>query len=510
MEQSFESILETLPNNSKLKLYNLTTPKTKTQCLLKNKDASNKTTFFEKSLILLALDTSNFSSDAAIDQFQNTPNANMPSETQSVSDETNDNFQFVAAIQAIRYTVYDQNPDLPPNNPNHQILYIEKIDSVPTHISSKDKLVGYTRLLVISYLKHYLAKNLPTSIYTFSKAQPEYLFPKSSINPSKNTLENHSLNKWWKKTLEIAFNYLQLTNPNKQPANTDTSSIQQTLRPQFYCYVPNTDKNSIHWLRESPPAAAAAASASADAAAAAHAGISSNAQAPATSASASDSASATAEISRHQTVIAAAWKFGFPFDDPALAGDSFYCFPDDPIARLLAKKSNRTMPISLFLDILSITEECGVGHQVAFFNVIVAGADADAGAGAGASGAAKPAADSSFATARCVAPHELDEFTIALFDNSIDFSSRAKACASTRKLADGLGKLICATEIIGLGSVSPAYPKLLAAVRAATKHVAIYSTGADVVAKRPAAANTTTANPVNVLNVNLVKRRKKN
>ncbi|OMJ12004.1 hypothetical protein AYI69_g9609 [Smittium culicis] len=554
MEQSFESILETLPSNSKLRLYNLTTPKTKTHNLIKNKVNSNETTFFEKSLILLALDTTNLNTDLSNEQLQNSPNANLPNKTQSITSETNHNFQFVAAIQAIRYTVHSQNPDLPPNNPPHQILYIEKVDSVPAHISTKDKLIGYARLLVIAYLNHHLAKNLNTSIYTFSKAQPEYLFARSSKNPAKTILENHHLNAWWKTTLEIAIKYYLITKPCRHPENSE-SPQSPCEYPQFYCYLPNADKNSIHWLRESPQATEAA-----------KAGIPANSQVSATG----------SKRSIDEAPIAVLWKSGFPFADQACAGDSFYCFPDDPIARLLEKKSNRCAPVSLFLDLLSITEECGVGHQVAFFNIVVGGgraalhASAGNGAVAAAGSAASPAgswADHSGAHARisaeippsirrppsgtetirhdsasgggggdtarsrsdaaqlssfasgcrhelagCVAARNFDDFVRALFDYSIDFSSTGTARSSTAKLASSLEALVGHTDIRGRGPASPNYDilLLLAAKRAASRPSSPTNTSAGIAPTHLANANCPNTHSVNVLNANLVKRRKKN
>ncbi|OLL23939.1 Histone acetyltransferase rtt109 [Neolecta irregularis DAH-3] len=84
--------------------------------------------------------------------------------------------------------------------PQTTVFYVSKLDSSGYSPCSLTRPLVQTSLRRV--LRLHARKGVPNAIALFARAQPQYLFPKSSENPLKNTLDDQSLIKWWLRTLD--------------------------------------------------------------------------------------------------------------------------------------------------------------------------------------------------------------------------------------------------------------------------------------------------------------------
>ncbi|CAI2179817.1 16135_t:CDS:2 [Funneliformis geosporum] len=86
-------------------------------------------------------------------------------------------------------------------------IYISKVDTTGCTPSPNIKNVRATKQLISSYINYHLEERIHkhVNIHVFARSQPQYLFTKSSENPTKHVLSDVDLLKWWKKVLEQTF-----------------------------------------------------------------------------------------------------------------------------------------------------------------------------------------------------------------------------------------------------------------------------------------------------------------
>ncbi|QSL64904.1 hypothetical protein MERGE_002208 [Pneumocystis wakefieldiae] len=84
------------------------------------------------------------------------------------------------------------------------VFYISKADS--TGFFNRHNSSSPFKPVISSFLSYLIMKfsrrNIPSRISLFSKSQPQYLFPSSSLNPSKHILDDRELIKWWLRVLD--------------------------------------------------------------------------------------------------------------------------------------------------------------------------------------------------------------------------------------------------------------------------------------------------------------------
>lgn len=97
-------------------------------------------------------------------------------------------------------------------------LYISKVDSTGL-IRPREMQRSVFEKFIPGVLECFYCKNL--RICVISSPNPEYLFPKSSLNKNKNFLNGKKLILWWK-------------------------HILSNLEGKKYCHVPNCEKNNLH------------------------------------------------------------------------------------------------------------------------------------------------------------------------------------------------------------------------------------------------------------------------
>ncbi|KAJ1936657.1 hypothetical protein FBU59_004984 [Linderina macrospora] len=166
-----------------------------------------------------------------------------------------------------------------------------------------------------------------------------------------------------------------------------------------------------------------------------------------------------------------AWRWGTQHPLEARAHDCVAQFPDDPMARLLAKEHTDKWTVRMLLDMLAVSEECGAGRRAAYFSVQLEGL---------------PEGGSPDADQGTLSLDDFDRVLVALFDGEMDFSGREAARVSTRKFID----------FVDTNSLDPAGPIVAA------------STGAAHAVPAPAAPAAHAAPPVNDLTMVIRKKRK--
>ncbi|OMH78382.1 hypothetical protein AX774_g8227 [Zancudomyces culisetae] len=302
------------------------------------------------------------------------------------------------------------------------VIYIEKVDSSgygnekAPNIKDEQKRpsLGYVRALIVGYLEYAIKYKYNTAynkdienvlVYTFARAQPEYLFANSKKNiRNKRILEGSELVKWWTRTFDIFFEYYKLKNsacnyvteqvknspvleckhveggrvtdssiPNEKISNLKENRINKvetTINANVW--IPNVESSlEIKWLHE----------------------LINKVRSP-KSPSTSESIIGNADNDSYRQntcysygeLVKISWNYGYcdatKMRLPAI--ETIPQYPDDPITRQLQKiyentpaKTNNGGPavkykktsIAEVLALVSISEECGSGHMTGFFNI---------------------------------------------------------------------------------------------------------------------------------------------
>ncbi|RUS32680.1 histone acetylation protein-domain-containing protein [Jimgerdemannia flammicorona] len=202
------------------------------------------------------------------------PPLNLPAEA---STDTSPEI-LICGLETYEYSTTTPTPSL--------IAYISKVDTSgywprPTNHS----LTSPTRALITAYIA-----SLPptTTIHVFARAQPQYLFARSSKNPLKRAQDDRGLIRWWKRALTGPFN-------TWDAANVVGESATQGGPPmKAWWFIPGveTERVACSAIRETIPAA---------------------------------TATATNGVR---------WTYGYPHDPSARARDVIPQFQDDPKQRL--------------------------------------------------------------------------------------------------------------------------------------------------------------------------------
>ncbi|KAJ2156846.1 hypothetical protein GGF46_004908 [Coemansia sp. RSA 552] len=333
---------------------------------------------------------------------------------------------FVAGIEAHEFTTLLAQVDgrRAPQASISVNTCIEKVDTSGV-LAKRMPLV---RALVAGYLrslqKYARALAIPfVGVHLFARSQPEYLFAKSQENTGKHALGDMALIKWWKRTLDHALAYATAAPPStgdSQPKGTATTVTA-------YCVIPGASANSR-----------------------------------------------PAFLDEHGS-SAVGWHWGLPHPIESLADNCVLQFPDDPMTRLLAEPHSKEWSVSMLLEMLAVTEECGSGRRTAYFS---ADMPISAPACPEASNAASTADQGSLTF------EEYDQILTVLFDREMDFSSLDAATKSSERVTEYLSSQF---------GITPAV---------------VTTDGQDAVQALSAAAGVGSPPPVNDLSTAIRKRRK--
>ncbi|PVU88401.1 hypothetical protein BB559_005583 [Furculomyces boomerangus] len=314
------------------------------------------------------------------------------------SDESLENglaFQFVAGIQTREYIVGEgsnqENGNLGEKSLGRRVLvYIEKVDSCNSSKISGSQKAGNVRLLLLGYFDYLVEKYMgfgSLEVYTFSKSQPEYLFASSKLNPNKRLLSSTLLVSWWRKTMDLMIAYIY---NSRSELDFKASKICANL------WIPNTDPNTRKWVNQQQVVY--------------------------------NKSILDGENEGKEQTVTFSWKFGFPFDGNELASGCIPCFPDDPITRQLAKKESAGWSVNHLSEMLSITEECGSGHQTGFFYLTIPLPPS----------AANDNIEETLHGRKLVSNEDMKNVEMILFDRSVDFSTEELAIKSSLNLVEKL------------------------------------------------------------------------
>ncbi|KAJ1822221.1 hypothetical protein LPJ56_003110 [Coemansia sp. RSA 2599] len=294
---------------------------------------------------------------------------------------------------------------------------IEKIDT-SGFLSTRMPLA---KMLVAGYLqslhRYHVAIAVSTvGVHLFARAQPEYLFAKSQDNPSKHVLDDLALVKWWQSALNYGLQYAVRAGQNSENR---TGAAADAVAIAANCMVPgSTASEEASWfLGASQPASNDAADA----------GRTMGQYTASKLAVATTTASSNA--SDHASNPGGTrWTWGLPYVSSARAHDCVLQFPDDPMTRLLSEPHSSFWSVSMLLEMLAVSEECGSGRRTAYFSAAL-----PVGRTQGLSSSDK---DDGTAEQGTLSFDDYDKVLIALFDREMDFSSHETALASSKRFLD--------------------------------------------------------------------------
>ncbi|KAG0348111.1 hypothetical protein BG005_011729 [Podila minutissima] len=322
----------------------------------------------------------------------------------------------VAGLEVLEYTLVphppsdaftSQEPVVP-----ERLVYIAKVDTsgnwpIPGSESQMKNKRNPVRALVHGYLKAMRSHKISissappssteqpalstkctpkTSLYIFARAQPQYLFARSTKNPGKHVLDDRGLIRWWKNMVGSA--YAQEGDDNKRP-----------IKASWHIPGCESERHAI---------------------AITQAGLS----------------SATGEDTSDM------WTYGHPYKGvTGKSRDVIPQFPDDPKSRMIQSDSTArgSVDASTFWEMVAISEECGAGRMAGFFRVVEEGSQpfteviknevSDVGevTGSTVDEAKKEVSEDGKAT---VAPDYTDMINILL---DLDFATLESSIESTRK-----------------------------------------------------------------------------
>ncbi|KAI8318849.1 hypothetical protein GQ54DRAFT_299808 [Martensiomyces pterosporus] len=397
----------------------------------------------------------------------------------------------VAALEAHEFTsilVEIATNASPPQTTVAVDACIEKVDT-SGELSVRVPLV---RAIVAGYLvslrRHQRTLGCPSAgVHLFARSQPEYLFAKSKDNSHKHILGDLALVKWWMKTLHFALAYAvgkclvshkccsnanaaATTVPSLDVDNGQSACLSCRHTAVANCIVPGSAESESPWFHrqdaESSGINAAAAAAAAITSGvttsspttrsykehngqglhtiddmaesklvAPNASVISSSQAPIVSKDKEGSNLLTPDLLAANANVE--WKWGLPYPLNARAHDCVLQFPDDPITRLLEAKHSGTWPVSMLLEILSVSEECGSGRRTAYFSASLPLPRNSVKMANSLAAAADPAPNTT-AGQSPLSFEDYDKVLIELFDENMDFSTTVQARNSSKRLFDFL------------------------------------------------------------------------
>ncbi|KAJ1918198.1 hypothetical protein H4219_002755 [Mycoemilia scoparia] len=283
----------------------------------------------------------------------------------------------------------------------HANVYLEKIDS-SGHLSlSQTSAISPMRAAITGYLAfvtqlyHDVLKSL--RVYTFARAQPEYLFAMSSKNRNKHQLDDAQLVRWWKKSFDIAGTYIASRYPQKLPSHIKASA-----------FLPGSDHSEAGWLKETCPF---------------------------------PQALRPSFGSALQVGDRCQWSWGLGYPPDAKAHDCIPQYPDDPMTRLLQKPESAKWTVENAMDMVAISEECGAGRRTAFFALDIPTCSPHF---FGCSSTSTPSTSGPSSPRHALnipllSHREFEQVELSLFDHSMDFSQSQTSLQSTARFTKWLG-----------------------------------------------------------------------
>ncbi|KAJ1646054.1 hypothetical protein LPJ64_002433 [Coemansia asiatica] len=298
---------------------------------------------------------------------------------------------------------------------------IEKIDT-SGFLSARMPLA---KMLVAGYLRslqrYHAAVAVPTvGVHLFARAQPEYLFAKSLKNPDKHILDDLGLVKWWQSALNYGLQYAICAENNTNGCAAEVAAN---------CVVPGSTASEAPWFLGSNQHTSNNAT-NADGTIGQYTEPKlAVADAATTAATASDHASIPASIR---------WTWGLPYVSSARAHDCVLQFPDDPMTRLLSEPYSSSWSVSMLLEMLAVSEECGSGRRTAYYSAAlpVGHLQDPSSSSSSSSSSGSSAKGDNTAEQGSLSFDDYDKALIALFDREMDFSTHEAALVSSKRFLD--------------------------------------------------------------------------
>ncbi|KAJ2702960.1 hypothetical protein FB645_004085 [Coemansia sp. IMI 203386] len=279
---------------------------------------------------------------------------------------------------------------------------IEKIDT-SGFLSARMPLV---KMLVAGYLqslhRYHAATAVPTvGVHLFARAQPEYLFAKSQSNPGKHILDDLALVKWWQSALDYSIRYA--THAEQNGGCLDNVAA--------HCVVPGSTASEAPWFLGSDQ----------------HTTTNNTSDADGTIGQYTESKPAAAATNA-TTSPSIKWTWGLPYVSSARAHDCVLQFPDDPMTRLLYEPHSNSWSVSMLIEMLAVSEECGSGRRAAYYSAALPVDNRqDSNSSSNIDGTAEQGS---------LSFDDYDKVLIALFDHDMDFSSHEAAVASSKRFLE--------------------------------------------------------------------------
>ncbi|KAG0319860.1 hypothetical protein BG000_003759, partial [Podila horticola] len=162
-----------------------------------------------------------------------------------------------------------------------------------------------------------------TSLYIFARAQPQYLFARSTKNPGKHVLDDRGLIRWWKNMVGSA--YIK--------EGDDNSGSERSIKASWHIPGCESERHALAITQAGSSSAA-----------------------------------------REDTIDV--WTYGHPYKGvTGKSRDVIPQFPDDPKSRMIQSDSTAkgAVDASTFWEMVAISEECGAGRMTGFFRVVEEG-----------------------------------------------------------------------------------------------------------------------------------------
>ncbi|KAG0015074.1 hypothetical protein BGZ81_011856 [Podila clonocystis] len=266
-----------------------------------------------------------------------------------LSAETKDRRNVLAAgLEVLEYTLVpylssDTSISLEPVVPE-RFVYIAKVDTsgnwpIPgSELQMKSKR-SPVRALVHGYLKAMRSHKISissaslsvtdnpslstctpkTSLFIFARAQPQYLFARSTKNPGKHVLDDRGLIRWWKNMVGSAY-----------VKGDNNSGHERSIKASWHIPGCESERHAVAITQAGSPSA---------------------------------SGEDTSDM----------WIYGHPYKGvTGKSRDIIPQFPDDPKSRMIQSDSTArgAVDASTFWEMVAISEECGAGRMTGFFRVI--------------------------------------------------------------------------------------------------------------------------------------------
>ncbi|KAF9320448.1 hypothetical protein BG003_006045 [Podila horticola] len=269
-----------------------------------------------------------------------------------LSTETKDHKNvLVAGLEVLEYTLVPYPSSESPSSQEpvpERFVYIAKVDTsgnwpIPGSELQMKNERNPVRSLVHGYLKAMRSHKISispapstteqptlsticsptTSLYIFARAQPQYLFARSTKNPGKHVLDDRGLIRWWKNMVGSAY----------FKEGDDNSGPERSIMASWHIPGCESERHALAITQAGSSSAA-----------------------------------------REDTIDV--WTYGHPYKGvTGKSRDVIPQFPDDPKSRMIQSDSTAkgAVDASTFWEMVAISEECGAGRMTGFFRVVEEG-----------------------------------------------------------------------------------------------------------------------------------------